>query len=190
MIGSYGGLITGADGSRSYPGSGGYIGGFSIPNSANYAKVTGAGDAYHVFTPMQNDLVAPPIEPRDCPEGQICGGTGGGGGGGGTGGCGTGPGQEPCPTGGGGGGTGGGTDTGDGGPQYPIDPNTIPSGGVWTAIQSLLTPSPRTSVNASGPAYLFTPQAPAGVTNGIPPIYLLVLAVVGVGGYFVYKKVK
>lgn len=51
MIASLGGAIVNDDGSRSYPGSGGLVGGLSF-EGANYSKLTGAGYSYNRFTPQ------------------------------------------------------------------------------------------------------------------------------------------
>lgn len=75
-IASLGGATVNNDGSRSYPGSGGYVGGLSF-NGGNYSVFTGAGSNYNKFTPTSN-LIEAPITDDDPPTG------GGGGGGGGT----------------------------------------------------------------------------------------------------------
>jgi hypothetical protein len=103
MIASYGGLEIKADGSRSYPGSGGMVGGLSFP-FAGTSRFTGAGKAYYTFIPSNDTRCT------DCDGGS--GDTGGGG------------------TGGGGGiiipSSGGGTGTGTGGGII------FPTGGVPT----------------------------------------------------------
>ncbi len=50
MIASFGGAEVKKDGTRTYPGSGGLIGGLSF-DGANYSNFTGAGKYYNRFTP-------------------------------------------------------------------------------------------------------------------------------------------
>ena len=50
IVQKYGGGYVGADGSRDYPSSGGYVGGLSAPG-ANWARAGGAGASYHTFIP-------------------------------------------------------------------------------------------------------------------------------------------
>jgi hypothetical protein len=51
VIGAYGGLSIDQSGNRSYPGSGGYIGGLEIAPGLGNAYIGGAGPTYETFTP-------------------------------------------------------------------------------------------------------------------------------------------
>lgn len=197
MLASFGGLVINPDGSREWPGSGGYVGASNGPGR-NYGTLAGAGENYHSFVVNNNlpgdDPRFPECFPncRDDPGGgPDPGRTGGGGTGGqtgGTGGNGTG---STGGTGGTGGGTTGGT---GGGTKDPVpcndcepwifpDPNT----GVWDTLRQLLTPSARTNVNANPPLNIFTPAQNSG-DGGLNVKTIVILAVLGLGVWFVYKR--
>lgn len=180
-IDGYGELIIDNSNVRSYPGSGGYVGGFSPEGVGNYGSIFGAGPTYYSFNPTGNESggfyyeIADPglIGDNGCPTG-ICNDPGG-------------TGHDPGnPTGDNGGGP---TTGGTSGTPDPPAPTVTPGFNLGDALKNLLTPTAKTPINSNGPAYLFTPQGTSS-SSGIPPIYLVVFAAIAVIGVVVYKKVK
>lgn len=177
MIASLGGASVAKDGSRIYPGAGGYVGGLSLDGSGNYSTIGGGGSKYNSV--IVSESIEPPDGGGGCPAyDPSChidppqGDTGGGNGGGGSG-----------DTGGGSGDTGGSSgDTGDG-PTTQIDGPTI-----FGIIQGLLAPSPRTSLGGSfSPLYVVNP-ASAGSAEGVNMSRLLILLAVAAVAFWAYKR--
>ncbi len=182
MIRSLGGGVILKDGSVSYPGSGGTVGGLSEPGR-NYAYIMGAGQQYFRTDPRVNSsIITPDLPPDDNPPGPGPNG----------------PGTPPIqPNGGAGGGSignGGGsptvTPTGSGCSFGNCGDRGRISGGVMEVIQSLLSSNPNKR-DIGGPVYLFTPQPGAAAGGGgVSPQMILIVGAIGAAGYFAYKKFK
>lgn len=182
----YGGQQNDGGGSY-YPGSGGYVGSYQPDGWGGYSSFNGGGPSYQSFTPGLDLMYSGDINCSDYPYYGICpdpgaagvngqvvtvqydGNTTGGSTSGGLG--------DPT--------TGGDTTTTT---TTTTAPATNP---ILDAIKSLLgARSPVVPVNASGPAYLFTPgQQQQAAAPVITPAALIILAIVGIVGFIVYKKV-
>lgn len=183
MIASHGGAIVTKDGGRVIPGSGGMVGGLSLPGRNN-AWIGGAGEKYETFTPVYNESIPgpneyPPENPRDYPAPlpgptepqpgpplpQLPGEPG--------------P-TTPTPT------TPGGTIPGTGRP-------IIDQGEVKTIMDRILeTFGQRTRLKTEGPLYLFTPAQPAqpGSGSGVNMRSIVMIGAVAAVAWFAYKKIK
>ncbi len=194
MIASQGGAIIDSKNNRTYPGSGGFVGGLSLPGRNN-AWIGGAGEVYNSFTPDSSVYI--PTLPGDGGSGSDCtycrldtpgmpqGPSGPG--------SGPGPGSELPTTG-----------------NVPQGPGTTQTPGTGTTAP---TPTPtvnqfpdvvrdtinrlidglgmrRTRVNDSGgPLFLYTPQQPqAGGSGGLDMRSLIVWGALIGAGWFAYKK--
>lgn len=179
-----GGNVGGDSGSY-YPGSGGSVGSYQPDGWGGYASFSGAGSVYNSFIPGFN-LLADPNDLQPCVNNgyadKSCQSTD-------PGAAGSGPVIIQYDQ----AGTTGGTTSGGLGPTDPATVTTpaVPPNPIWDAITRLLTPSAPLSLNTKGPTYLFTPgQQPAAAASPITPKLLIVLGVLGVIAYVVYKKVN
>lgn len=179
-IAGYGGLVTDAQGGRSWPGSAGFVGSYEPPFVGGYSNISGAGSAYNRVIPA-NTVNLPENAPCiDCNGGGVILPddppivTGGGGTGGGS-----------------GGGTGGGSGGGTGGGSVECPSGDCNSrtedAAIWSTIRNLLQPVPRTQIEAKPPMYLVTPSSPQ-IINGISPAYVVVAIILIGVGYFAYKR--
>jgi hypothetical protein len=187
-IASFGGLIIDSKGNRSYPGSGGYVGGLS-GDGQNYATMLGAGYKYNIFTPTNETIPSPaptpchePFcgEPSPAPQpfpypGDLPQPT---------------PAPSPTPT-----PTDDTPDTPEPFPNYPPtctdcgelpDVPPVPGETIIDIIRGLITPSPKTSITTNPPVYLFTPNQGGG--GGLEMKSIIILGVLALGAWYVYKR--
>lgn len=200
MIGSMGGMELDASNNRDWPGSGGMVGGVT-PTSRNYSWALGVGEKYNTFTPSPMNILPPIIDdgcvycrdpefPSPLPDYPSDPGYPGGGGG-------PLPAPVPTPT-----PTPSPTPTPDpvptndppggpvvGGTPLPTDP--LP-GTVGSLIERLLEGIGLRQGVQSQPLNIFQPAQPAAPqqsTGGAMNMRsLVVLAVLGFVGFWLYKK--
>ncbi len=188
MIASQGGAIIDSKNNRTYPGSGGFVGGLSLPGRNN-AWIGGAGEVYNSFTPDSSVWI--PEVPGDGGGGDSCTycrfdtpnmpqGPGGPG---------SGPTPQEVPT-----TTTTPTTTGGTTAPAPVEtpPIFIPPDIIRDTVNRLIDGlgMRRTRVNDSGgPLFLYTPQQPqAGGSGGLDMRSLIIWGAVIGAGWFAYKK--